>query len=80
MERGFIQSRGSAYLSGVSEKAFEQIVRSDKLSLTGPVQIYEATSVRGESTEEAHADAQNWLVGLNAKDDAGGENYRGNRK
>jgi len=73
-------SRGRLYLSGVSEKAYEQIVRSDKLSLSGPVQIYEATSVRGESTEEAHSDAQNWLVGSNAKDDAGEENNLEKRK
>jgi SulP family sulfate permease len=53
---------GRLYLSGVGRQAYDQIVRTGKLRLTGPVRVYEATSVRGESTREARADAETWLV------------------
>lgn len=59
---------GRLYLTGISEEAYDQIVRTKKLRLTGPVRAYEATPVRGESTEEAYADAKTWLVGQNAED------------
>jgi sulfate permease, SulP family len=55
---------GRLYLSGVAREAYDQIVRTGKLRLTGPVRAYEATPVLGESTREARADAQVWLVGL----------------
>jgi SulP family sulfate permease len=53
---------GRLYLSGVGPQAYEQIVRTGKLRLTGPVRAYEVTPVLGESTREAHADAEAWLV------------------
>jgi SulP family sulfate permease len=53
---------GRLYLTGVSESAYDQIVRSGKMRLTGPVRVYEATATRGESTDEAYRDAHNWLV------------------
>jgi SulP family sulfate permease len=53
---------GRLYLTGIGEEAHAQLIRTGKLSLSGPVRIYEATAVRGESTREAHADAVNWLV------------------
>jgi SulP family sulfate permease len=55
-------ANGRLYLTGISEGAYAQLVRSGKIRLTGPVRVYEATAVRGESTHEAHADAQTWLV------------------
>jgi len=54
---------GRLYLTGIGDEAYEQIVRTGKLRLTGPVRVYGATPVRGESTTEAHADAETWLVG-----------------
>jgi SulP family sulfate permease len=57
---------GRLYLTGIGEGAYEQMVRTGKLRLTGPVRAYEATSVRGQSTQEAHADAETWLVGKSA--------------
>lgn len=57
---------GRLYLTGISEGAYEQIVRTGKLRLTGPVRAYEATPVRGQSTQEAVADARTWLVGKSA--------------
>ena len=56
-------AHGRLYLTGISEGAYEQVVRTGKLRLTGPVRVYEATPVRGQSTQAAHADAQTWLVG-----------------
>jgi SulP family sulfate permease len=57
------ESHGRLYLTGISEEAYEQMVRTGKLRLTGPVRVYEATAFRGQSTREAHADAETWLVG-----------------
>ena len=57
---------GRLYLSGVGRQAYDQIVRTGKLRLTGPVRVYEATSVVGESTREARADAGTWLVASEA--------------
>ena len=55
-------ANGRLYLTGISAGAYAQLVRTGKIRLTGPVRVYEATQVRGESTNEAHADAQTWLV------------------
>jgi sulfate permease, SulP family len=53
---------GRLYLTGVGPEIHAQLVRSGKLGLTGPVRLYEATPVRGESTRAALADAESWLV------------------
>lgn len=68
---------GRLYLTGIGEGAYEQIVRTGKLRLTGPVRVYEATSVRGESTQEAYADAKTWLVAKNPEQTAPEEEPRG---
>jgi sulfate permease, SulP family len=62
---------GRLYLSGVSRHAYEQIVRTGKLALTGPVRVYGATPVIGQATRDARAEAEAWLVGQNAGDSAG---------
>lgn len=67
------QADGRLYLTGISENAREQMIRTGKLQLSGPVQVYEATEVRGESTQEAHADAQSWLVKKTAGERRPGE-------
>jgi SulP family sulfate permease len=54
---------GRLYLTGVTGNAYDQIVRTGKLRLSGPVRVYEATPVLGESTREARTDAEAWLVG-----------------
>jgi len=38
------------------------MARTGKLRLTGPVRVFEATTVRGEATHAAYEDAQSWLV------------------
>jgi SulP family sulfate permease len=53
---------GRLYLAGISKGAHDQIVRTHKLRLSGPVRIYEATPIVGQSTRRAYADAQAWLV------------------
>jgi hypothetical protein len=53
---------GRLYLSGVGTHAYDQIVRTGKLRLTGPVRAYEMTPILGESTREARTDAEAWLV------------------
>jgi sulfate permease, SulP family len=53
---------GRLYLTGMTGEAREQVVRTGKLSLTGPVRAYEATPVVWESTSEAVSDAHTWLV------------------
>ncbi|MDQ3930816.1 MAG: SulP family inorganic anion transporter, partial [Chloroflexota bacterium] len=45
---------GRLYLTGMSEGAYEQIVRTGKLRLSGPVRAYEATPILGQSTREAY--------------------------
>ena len=55
--------KGRLYLTGVSQEAYEQVIRSGKLRLTGPVRAHEATAIVWESTRKAHADAETWLAG-----------------
>jgi SulP family sulfate permease len=55
---------GRLYLTGISAKAYDQIVRTGKLRPGGPVRAYEATPILGESTREAYADAKAWLDGV----------------
>ncbi len=60
------EANGRLYLTGLSEHAYGQVVRTGKLRLTGPVRVYEATAFRGQSTNQAFTDAQTWLVSKDA--------------
>ena len=53
---------GRLYLSGVDERVRRQIRKSQKLDEEGPVRIFGASRVIGESTAAARADAEAWLV------------------
>lgn len=57
------EAGGRLYLAGVSEPVYDQLARSGKLRLTGPVRVYGATEVIGEASREAVRDAEAWLVG-----------------
>ena len=57
-----LKVNGRLYLTGLSGEAFKQVIRTGKFHPSAPVRIFEATSVRGESTNKAHADAAEWLV------------------
>jgi SulP family sulfate permease len=53
---------GRLYLSGLNKGALVRLAESDKLNVHGPVQGYEVTSILGQSTRQAIADAEAWLV------------------
>jgi len=58
-----IQSAGGRfYLSGISAHAHEQLARTGKLRLDGPVQVHGATPILGQSTRDAFANAEAWLI------------------
>ena len=59
---------GRLYLTGLSHEAHEELTRLRELRLTGPVHIFEATSIRGESTRAAHAEAEGWLLAHTGED------------
>ena len=54
---------GRLYLAGVRPEVRDQINRTKRLDLSGPVTISEATPMRGESTRRAVAESLAWLVG-----------------
>jgi SulP family sulfate permease len=54
---------GRLYLSGMSQAAHDQVVRSGRIKLMGPVHAYEAEPVIWQSTTKAATDARTWLVG-----------------
>lgn len=53
---------GRLYLTGLRPDVRDQINRTHRLDLSGPVTILEATSTRGESTRRAVAESHAWLV------------------
>jgi sulfate permease, SulP family len=53
---------GRLYLTGVSEEAQEQIVRSEKFRRRGEIRAHPATPIIWESTSAAVADAEAWLA------------------
>lgn len=53
---------GRLYLTGLNHQAYDQVIRTRKLRLSGPVRIYEATPVVWESTRMALTDAETWLA------------------
>jgi sulfate permease, SulP family len=55
---------GRLYLTGLNERTHDEVERSGKFRLHGPVRAYEVTPILGQSTREAYDDAQAWLVGL----------------
>jgi SulP family sulfate permease len=53
---------GRLYLSGVDPELSEQIGRSRRFDLDGPLRVFEAEEVLGASTAAALEDAEAWLV------------------
>lgn len=62
---------GQLYLTGINKRVHDQVVRTGKLRLSGPVQVYEAKSIRGQSTRQAVEDARTWLVSQGADASSG---------
>lgn len=54
---------GRLYLTGVRAEVRVQIDRTNRLDLSGPMTILEATATRGQSTRRAVRESQAWLVG-----------------
>ncbi|MER7251257.1 SulP family inorganic anion transporter [Kribbella sp. NPDC000426] len=53
---------GRLYLSGVDHGLAELLRRTDRVDVSGPVQIFEASELVGESTGLALHDAETWAV------------------
>jgi sulfate permease, SulP family len=62
------QANGRLYLTGVSDAAHQQIVRSDKLQLRDAVHAHRATPFVWESTRAAAEDARAWLAAPGERD------------
>ena len=58
--------RPRLYLSGLSKNAQQEIGRTRRLDLSGPVRLYEATNVLGESTHDARVHGEAWLAKMAA--------------
>ena len=58
------EANGRLYLSGLLPEVREELTRTHKLDLSGPVQAYEQQHFVGQSTQEAVSDATAWLVSL----------------
>ena len=53
---------GRLYLSGVDPELAELLRRTDLMDVSGPVGVFEATELVGQSTEEALQEAETWAV------------------
>ena len=53
---------GRLYLVGLSDGARAELVQNERFRPAAGVETYEATSVRGESTRQAYAAAEEWLL------------------
>ncbi len=56
------QVGGRLYLSGIAKDAIARLEQDRRFHLEGPVRVYEATPIIGESTRLALADAEAWLA------------------
>jgi SulP family sulfate permease len=55
--------RGRLYLAGLGPTALQQLARAGALAPAGKIHAFPATAARGESTDQARADAERWLEG-----------------
>lgn len=60
---------GRLYLSGISKPALDRILGNGRFRLSGPMRVYEATPIVGESTQKALEEAEAWLVDLKADEE-----------
>ena len=58
------QVDGRLYLTGLSKSAYTHLRSSGRFQLAAPVRTHEATPILGESTRNALADAETWLLSL----------------
>jgi SulP family sulfate permease len=55
-------ANGRLYLSGVDHEVADLLRRTGRVDMTGPVDIFEATDLVGESTERALREAETWAI------------------
>ena len=60
---------GRLYLSGVDHELLIQLRRTGRSGLHGPVRVFEATGVLGESSLAAYRDAEAWLIDPHVPDE-----------
>jgi SulP family sulfate permease len=65
------EANGRLYLSGMSEQVYQQLRRTGRLHDASDVRSYDATPIRGQSTQAAVAAAREWLVSQNKEADDG---------
>jgi SulP family sulfate permease len=63
-------AEGRLYLSGLHPNALRELAGLKKFDINGPVRAFEATSVLGESTRLARADAEAWSIAMSKGVDA----------
>jgi hypothetical protein len=49
-------------LSGLTKNGHDEIERTRRLDLSGPVRLFDATNVLGESTHDARIHGEAWLA------------------
>ncbi|MEA1903298.1 MAG: SulP family inorganic anion transporter [Actinomycetota bacterium] len=57
------EAGGRLYLSGVSEELISQFEQSGRIESSGPIDLFEATPLIGESTRLAFEEAESFLLG-----------------
>jgi SulP family sulfate permease len=62
------QAGGRLYLSGIDPTLIEQFQQAGRIDASGPVRMYEATEILGDSTSRAYDDAEAWLIGHGSRD------------
>jgi SulP family sulfate permease len=61
------EAGGRLYISGVHDAVRDQLIRTGKVQVHGPVEVFPATGVIGESSLHAYAEAQAWVVSVNGE-------------
>ncbi|MEV0287997.1 SulP family inorganic anion transporter [Kribbella sp. NPDC050820] len=59
---------GRLYLSGVDRGLAELLRRTNRVEASGPVTVFEATELVGESTGQALHEAETWVIGHRGED------------
>ena len=61
------EAGGRLYISGVDDAVRDQLVRTEKVQVLGPVEVFPSTNIVGESSLRAYAEAQAWLMRINSQ-------------
>jgi SulP family sulfate permease len=64
------QVNGRLYLAGIGRQADEHLIETGKFRRSGPLRVYDATPIVGQSTGRAHEDADDWLESVHPEPSA----------